>query len=157
MRSGAPLTVRQGSGRLDRLRQGTADINVVPFIDITLVLLVVFMVGAPLAVQGVTVQLPYAASSDLPAALSPVVIAVDAEGNYSLTLAANALPDGQRQRSLQQIGRHLTLLARQDADLAVVVRADAAVNYQAVAELLVQVRAAGVQRVGLETRPRPTP
>lgn len=149
MRAALPPLSDAAAGRFSRLRRGTAEINVVPFIDITLVLLVVFMVGAPLAVQGVTVQLPHAAAADLPAAFSPVVVSVAADGSYRLSLSGR-----QQERNLGQIAGQLAGMAKHNSDLAVIVRADARVSYQAVAALLAQIRAAGVHRVGLETRPQ---
>ena len=135
--------------RLHRLRRGTAEINVVPFIDITLVLLIVFMVGAPLAAQGVAVQLPATRTSNLGVgASSPLVINIARDGSYSMSL------DGEESgvRDLAELSRHLQILTRRGRASTVVVRADEAVSYRAVAQLLAEVRAAGVGNVGLATR-----
>ena len=139
----------QADRRLVRLRRGTAEINVVPFVDIVLVLLVVFMVGAPLATQGVSVNLPVTRPSNLAVAdEAPLVVTVNEEGQYSLADAG----EDRGEKDLEQIVRHLRALVRRGPQPAVVVRADSRVSYDRVALLLTEIRAAGVSRVGLITR-----
>ncbi|MGI9345358.1 MAG: biopolymer transporter ExbD [Gammaproteobacteria bacterium] len=145
---------RRRSQNLLRLRSGTAEINVVPFIDVVLVLLIVFMIGAPLAAQGVAVQLPATRTSNLGAgAQSPVVVTVTRAGEYSIMIGGEQLST----RSLEQIGRHLEVLNRRGLVQAVVVKADAQVSYQKVAALLTEVRFAGIRSVGLATQITPEP
>lgn len=126
-----------------------AEIQVVPFVDIVLVLLVVFMVGAPLAVQGIDVQLPETRSSNLGlGAATPLVIMLKNDGSYTLSWSEEIIST----RKLPELSRYVQVLLGRNPSAMVVVRADASVHYQAVASLLAEVRAAGVERVGLVTR-----
>lgn len=131
-------------------RRPMAEINVVPYIDVMLVLLVIFMVTAPLITQGVKVDLPQAEAQPQPGdGTPPVVIHVDRFGDTYVDLGdADLLPVDQ-----QLLYERLRVLLATAPATPVVVRADAAVEYGAVVEAMVAAQAAGVPSVGLVTQP----
>lgn len=125
-------------------RTSSADINVIPLVDVILVLLVIFIVTAPLIAQAVKVNLPQARSQPLPGPAAPVV-AIDAGGRLHW--------DG-RPLSLAELEEQArALAARPDAELHI--EADRAVAYDAVAQVLSAAARAGVARIGFITDPGP--
>ena len=127
-----------------------AEINVVPYIDVMLVMLVIFMITAPLLTQGVRVDLPEAAAEPMdPDQQEPLVVSVDAAGNLYLNIgdAPDTPIDGEA--LVQQIAAVL----RRRQDQTVLVRGDQAVNYGAVVSAMVLLQQAGVPHVGLVTEP----
>jgi len=131
-------------------RKPMADINVVPYIDVMLVLLVIFMVTAPLITQGVKVDLPQAEAQPQPGEGSPpVVIHVDQFGDTYVDLGdADLLP-------VDQLLLYQRLRGVLDVAPAtpVMLRADASVDYGLVVDAMVAAQAAGAASVGLVTRP----
>jgi biopolymer transport protein ExbD/biopolymer transport protein TolR len=138
-------------GRLERApaSQPMSDINMTPLIDVMLVLLVIFMIAAPLMTSNLKMELPRtdaAPSADDGPALT---IAVTADGRLHLGDAAIAR---------DELARALGLAAKRRPQPDVLLRADAAVPYGRVAELIGLVQDAGLTRVGFVTRPAaPTP
>ena len=130
-------------------RKKVAEINVVPYIDVMLVLLIIFMVTAPLITQGVKVDLPKADAEPLSKDQKPPLVAsVDAEGNYYLAVGTskNQKLSGEEVASL--VKAHLA----KAPDTPVVVNGDGAVSYDAVIQLMVLLqKEAGVPSVGLMT------
>jgi biopolymer transport protein TolR len=131
-------------------RRPMAEINVVPYIDVMLVLLVIFLVTAPLITQGVKVDLPEAdAQPQTGEGAPPVIIHIDRFGDIYLDLGdAEPLPVDQ-----QLLYRRLQAARARDSQLAVVVRADATVDYGVVIDAMVAAQAAGIPSVGLVTQP----
>lgn len=131
-------------------RRPVSEINVVPYIDVMLVLLIIFMVTAPLITQGVKVDLPKAESQPLDEeAKPPIVASVDAEGQYFLNV-------GDSQDEPMSAVDLATLVAAQlqvEPDIPVVVRGDGAVPYSEVVQLMVLLQRAGAPSVGLMTTP----
>ncbi|MBC3764713.1 protein TolR [Neptunicella marina] len=129
-------------------RKPVSEINVVPYIDVMLVLLIIFMVTAPLVTQGVKVDLPKASAEPLKDESKPPLIAtVDAEGQYYLSV-------GDSQDKPMSAEDLATLVARQlqkDPEIPVVVKGDGAVAYDQVVQLMVLLQRAGVPSVGLMT------
>ena len=122
-----------------------AEINVTPMVDVMLVLLIIFMVAAPLLVTGVAVDLPKTAARALPADIEPISITLDTAGRRHN--GDEALSDGDFATRLAAL--HET----RGADARVIIRADAKVPYGTVAALLADVTAAGFTRVALANRP----
>ncbi|HXK57463.1 MAG TPA: protein TolR [Gammaproteobacteria bacterium] len=129
-------------------RRPMSEINVVPYIDVMLVLLIIFMITAPLLTQGVNVELPQADSAPLPAeADDPVVVSVNRDGEFFIDIGEgkNEALDGE------------TLMARVAAVIKykprtpILVRGDRSVNYGRVVQAMVLIQAAGVANVGLIT------
>lgn len=133
-----------------RRRKSVAEINVVPYIDVMLVLLIIFMATSPVITQGVDVDLPQAEAEMMPEdSDKPLVASVDAEGVYYLDTG-----EGDNQA--------MDLLTLADAVMSqlelspkspVVVKGDAKVSYDAVIKLMATLKAAGVPSVGLMTQP----
>ncbi len=144
-----------GSGRPKRRLMG--EINVVPYIDVMLVLLIIFMITAPLLTQGIKVELPKAAAEPIDARavnnIEPLVLSVDARGRLYLNVGANP----------QQPIDDATALVRATAALrrapqrVVLVKGDAAVNYGRIVSAMVMLQQAGASKVGFLTEPLPPP
>lgn len=132
-------------------RRPVAEINVVPYIDVMLVLLIIFMATAPLVVQGVKVDLPQAQAQQLPEDTKPPIVAsVDKEGNYYLNLGDNR----QQQLAGDELAALVKMQLEKAPDTPVVVRGDGAVLYrQVIALMVVLQQQAGVASVGLMTEP----
>lgn len=131
-------------------RRSMSDINVVPYIDVMLVLLIIFMVTAPLLNQGVEIDLPSAPANPLAAdGPEPIVISVDASGNMFLNINAN--PDASIDAGAMVDRVKAALL--QKPKRPVMVRGDANGPYENVVRLLVLLQRANVNSVGLVTDP----
>jgi biopolymer transport protein TolR len=134
-------------------RRLVAEINVVPYIDVMLVLLIIFMVTAPLITQGVKVDLPQASAEPMPEDSKPPLVATVTEsGQYYLDTGEDGSSADQALSGddLQAIVMaHLQL----DPQLPVVVRGDKNVRYEQVINLMVLLQSAGVPSVGLMTQP----
>lgn len=132
-------------------RRKVADINVVPYIDVMLVLLIIFMVTAPLITQGVKVDLPQAEAESLDKDTKPPLVAsVDAQGRYYITLGTNDKEPLSAEEVAILVKAHLVV----NPDTPVVVNGDGAVSYNAVIQLMVLLQdVAGVPSVGLMTDP----
>jgi biopolymer transport protein TolR len=127
------------------------EINVVPYIDVTLVLLIIFMVTAPMLSQGIKVDLPQAAAEPIePDDLEPLLLSVDAAGAMYLNLGVpeRALPPDQ----LLEVA---SAALRREPNRPVLVKADKAVAYGRVVEGMVLLQQAGAQKVGFVTEPLP--
>ncbi|NKI16704.1 protein TolR [Spongiibacter sp. KMU-166] len=131
-------------------RKPMSDINVVPYIDVMLVLLIVFMVTAPMLVQGVQVDLPEASTEPVPPTDDdPIVVSVDAKGRYYISLGD---PDKQGSPvKLEEIGDKLSKILRNKPKTPVMVRGDAAVNYGSVVAAMATLQGAGAKSIGLIT------
>jgi len=129
-----------------------SDINVVPFIDVMLVLLVIFMITTPLLTQGVKVDLPKTAAKAIPdQQKEPLIVTVDSSGNYYLNLA-----DKPNQPITARTLSYLVTnqLGKQgNEQRPVLVRGDKDVNYGKVMEAMVLLQQAGAKSVGLITQP----
>lgn len=137
-------------------RRPMAEINVVPYIDVMLVLLVIFMVTAPLMTQGVNVELPEAESEAIAGeTMDPVIITVDQLGNLYLEVGEDR---NQAVDAVTLQGRLGTLL-RHNPRVPILVKGDAAANYGKVVQAMVLAQGAGAHNIGLITVPpeRPEP
>lgn len=135
-------------------RKVVAEINVVPYIDVMLVLLIIFMVTAPLITQGVKVDLPQADSQPLPKDSKPPLVAtVDANGHYFLD-DGSSNANAHKQLSAQQMVVKVRALLQLNKNRPVVVRGDKNARYdQVIALLQLLSQKAGVPSVGLMTQP----
>ena len=133
-----------------RKRRSISDINVVPYIDVMLVLLIIFMVTAPLLKQGVAVDLPTAPANPLDInSPEPIVVSVDRNGAMYLNIAPDSEAPIDANSLLQQVK---SALAR-EPNRPVMVRGDANGRYQNVVATLVLLQQADVGSVGLVTEP----
>lgn len=125
-------------------RQPTSDINMVPLIDVMLVLLIVFMITAPLLTHSVKIDLPKAASQPNVEKPETVTLALDADGK--LFWNNEPLPD-------DQLVNRLGTAARQTPQPELHLRADQNTRYQKLAEVMSQAREAGIEKMGFITVP----
>ncbi len=135
-------------------RKAMSDINVVPYLDVMLVLLIVFMVTAPMLVQGVQVDLPEASTEPVPPTDDdPIIVSVDKNGRYYVSLGD---PDKQGEPvPLAEIGEKLSKILRNKPKTPVMVRGDNAVEYGAVVAAMAVLQGAGAPSVGLITEEPP--
>lgn len=135
-----------------RSRRPMAEINLVPFIDVMLVLLVIFMITTPLLTQGVQVSLPETQSKAIPPTpLEPLIVTVNEKGEFFLNIS-----NQPHQPITARVLTHLvTLQLNQSSDekRPVLVRGDKNVNYGKVMEAMVILQQAGAKNVGLMTQP----
>jgi len=131
-------------------RRSMSEINVVPYIDVMLVLLIIFMVTAPLLNQGVEVDLPAAPANPLDSdGPEPIVISVDAEGEMYLSISADPEASISAGAMIDQVKAALD----KEAKRPVLIRGDANGPYDNVVRLLVLLQRADVNSVGLVTDP----
>jgi biopolymer transport protein TolR len=123
-----------------------AEINIIPLVDVMLVLLIISMVTAPFLEQGVNVQLPVANGQSLQKEQQeePLVLFVSKDNNIRL---------GNKPITRSELGRTLGQIFSKRSNRELFVRADKDVPYGVVAEIMARVQAAGVERVGLVTQP----
>ena len=127
-----------------------AEINVVPYIDVMLVMLVIFMITAPLLNQGVDVDLPQADAEPMEdAQQDPLVLTVDAQGRYFLNVGG----DPEQEIDADTLLLRASAVLRQRPKVAVLVRGDAEVDYGLVVAAMSLLQQAGAARVGLVTEP----
>ena len=130
-------------------RRPMSEINVVPYIDVMLVLLVIFMITAPMLTQGVDVALPNANAAPIQNTESDVLIAsINAKGDYFLDFGGK-----QEALALPLLQDKVRKVISQNPELPVLVRGDKNVAYGQVVGLMVALQAAGVPNVGLVTEP----
>ena len=126
-----------------------AEINVVPYIDVMLVLLVVFMIAAPLLIQGVKVDLPAANSSPLKLSDNEtLIVSIKADGSYWIDDKGSNVSD-----TLENIKLRVSKVLRQSPNVPVLVWADGNVDYSFVVNLMTELQGAGAASVGLVTEP----
>ena len=131
-----------------RSRRAVAEINVVPYIDVMLVLLVIFMATAPLLMQGVEVDLPKADSSPVSDSdAEPLIVSIDAQSRLYLNLGAS---DDQA-LSMETVKQRVATVLKRNPEKAVMVWGDAAVPYGDVVVLMSELQEAGTPSVGLVT------
>lgn len=129
-----------------------AEINVVPYIDVMLVLLVIFMITAPILTQGVTVDLPKAASESLKAAdREPIIVSVNLAGDYFLNISDNPEVPMDPQALMVRVAAELTLAQQSNEKLNVLVKGDQGVPYGKVVTAMSLLKQAGAEQVGLLT------
>lgn len=134
-------------------RKPMAEINVVPLIDVMLVLLIVFMITAPLITQGIKVDLPKAdAEAAEDSDEETLVVSIDAEGNYYINLG-DVAPEDPEPVALELIGDNVSKILAANPAVPVFLEADAAINYGVVMSLMATLENAGAASVRLITQP----
>jgi biopolymer transport protein TolR len=140
-------------GRNKGKRRLMSEINVVPYIDVMLVLLIIFMITAPLLTQGISVDLPNAPAQALDEELlrdnEPLVLSIDREGNYYL----NVGDDVSQPVDDATIVERASAVLRQNAQTPVLVQADETVPYGRVVTGAVLLQQAGATKIGFQTDP----
>ncbi|CAM4444630.1 MAG: Biopolymer transport protein ExbD [Legionella sp.] len=129
-----------------------SEINVVPYIDVMLVLLVIFMITAPMLSQGVTVDLPKAASQTLaPTDREPIIVSVNQEGTYFLNISSTPADPIDPQALTVRVAAELELAKQSNQKLNVLVKGDQGVAYGKVVQAMALLKQAGAEQVGLLT------
>ena len=133
-------------------RKPMAEINVVPYIDVMLVLLVIFMVTAPMMNQGIEVDLPEAQSGpiDVDEDEPLLVVSIKADGSYFMNVG-----DDAEQVALDTIGERTSRIVAANPDIKVLVEGDKNLKYGNVIDLMNVLQGAGAGSVGLVTEPAP--
>ncbi|WP_440616241.1 protein TolR [Cysteiniphilum sp. 6C5] len=128
-------------------RQAMVEINVVPYIDVMLVLLIIFMITAPMLTQGVKVDLPQAQAKKIPPSdQKPLIVTVNQQGQYFINRN-----DEQNALTASQLSELVATTLAQDKDKQIYVRGDKNASYGQVVEAMVLLQKAGVASVGLVT------
>jgi biopolymer transport protein TolR len=139
-----------------RGRRLMAEINVVPYIDVMLVLLIIFMITAPLLTQGIKVELPKAGAEPLPEDLmrehQPLILSVDAGGNFYLNIGK----DEETPIDEGSVVERVSTVLRREPKTPVLVKADQSVPYGQVVAGMVLLQEAGAEKVGFITDPADT-
>ncbi|MEE9424545.1 MAG: protein TolR [Methylococcales bacterium] len=131
-------------------RRPVAEINVIPYIDVSLVLLIIFMITTPLLQTGIEVDLPQAqAKSVVTDNGPPVVVSVDAEGQYFLSTNGT----DNELVMVDDLPIKVAAVLRHKPNVQVLVRGDSSVNYGKIVIVMAALKQAGVPNVGLMTRP----
>ena len=132
-------------------RKLAAEMNVVPYIDVMLVLLVIFMITAPLLTQGVDVDLPDANAEPMSVDSNhePVILSVDAAGEMYLSIG----PDPEAPISRDEAITIIETAKRSRPDLSVVLEGDGKVAYQSIMRAMTTLQAAGISRIGFAADP----
>ncbi len=121
-----------------------SDINVTPFVDVMLVLLIIFMVSAPMMIQGVDVALPEAVSKSLPSEDEKLMVTIDANGKIYIN---------DYQISLDSLRDKLSKILEQRRQRQVYFRADKDITYGIAVRVMSEIKAAGVEKLGMITEP----
>lgn len=140
----------KGMGMMSREpRKSMSEINVVPYIDVMLVLLVIFMVTAPMLTQGVKVDLPETTSDPITQDkdVETITVSVDSNGAYFLEVG----DDSSEPMSLDNVRTQVSKILSQRANAEVMVRGDEFVDYGVVVRLMAELQAAGASGIGLIT------
>jgi len=133
-----------GSSKWEKDTEPMGEINVTPLVDVMLVLLIIFMVTAPLLTQGVNIDLPDAKSPPMQQNIEPLVISIRANGKIYLQ---------KHIIKLNQLAPRISAMRKQKPGLPVFIRGDAKTPYERVARVMSLLETAGIRKVGLVTEP----
>ena len=132
-------------------RKLVAEMNVVPYIDVMLVLLVIFMATAPMMTQGINVDLPDSNSEPIDTTKDePVIISVTADGSYYIDVGS----DSRKSASLETVQGHALRIHKQKPSTLFLVEGDSQVAYAKVVQLMEALQEAGITQLGLVTEPQ---
>ncbi|WP_159017271.1 ExbD/TolR family protein [Cognatiluteimonas profundi] len=141
------------TGRRIRKRKLKAEINVVPYIDVMLVLLIIFMVTTPLLNLGTDIKLPDSKAMALSTPKEPIVVSIYADGAYALMAQG---PDSNKSVTGTQLQDELGAIHRNNPEATVLVRGDRSATYQALMAGIDRINAAGISRISLISQPAGT-
>ena len=136
-----------GQSKWSKDSEPMGEINVTPLVDVMLVLLIIFMVTAPLLTQGVNVDLPDANAPAMQQNIEPLVVTIRANGNVYMQKQ-------KRPIDIRQLAPRIKAMRQQKPGLAVFIRGDAKTPYGRIAEVMSLLETAGIRKVGLVTEPR---
>jgi biopolymer transport protein TolR len=136
---------RGGRGRRSARKTRLSEINVTPFVDVMLVLLIVFMVTAPLLTVGVPIELPRTEAKQLESETDPLTVSVRADGTIFVQQPAV---------DREQLVAQMRAISREGYDRRVFIRADATADYGLVADVMARLSSSGFRNLGLVTDTR---
>jgi len=131
----------QGGGRQQRL---ISEINVTPFVDVMLVLLIIFMVAAPLVQHGVDVDLPQARTSHIAAQEETLTVSLTSDNKIFI---------GKVEIKIEDLREHLVRIFQQRTDSSLFFKADRELPYGFVAQVMAEIKMAGIEKLGIITTP----
>ena len=132
--------------RLAKKKELKAEINVVPYIDVMLVLLIIFMVLSPLLIQGIEVNLPKTDTTKMTVQNEPLVISIDISGKYFLNVGDETLPI-----DLDELKRKSIVIFEANPEIEVVFQSDKGVIFDSVAKAMAAVQSVGITKIGIVT------
>lgn len=136
-----------GQSKWSKENEPMGEINVTPLVDVMLVLLIIFMVTAPLLTQGVNIDLPDAEAPAMQQNVEPLVVTIRANGDIYMQKQKQPI-------SIKQLAPRIQAMRQQKPELPVFIRGDAKTPYGRVAEVMSLLETAGIRKVGLVTEPR---
>ena len=132
--------------RLGQRKKLHAEINVVPYIDVMLVLLIIFMVLSPLLIQGIDVSLPKTDTTKMTIQNEPLVVSIDQNGNYFLNLGEEEIAI-----SLNELKDKAFIIFDANPEIEVVFKGDGSVDFQSVAAAMAAIQSVGIEKIGIVT------
>jgi biopolymer transport protein TolR len=132
--------------RLGKKKKLNAEINVVPYIDVMLVLLIIFMVLSPLLIQGVEVDLPQTDTTKMSVQNEPLVVSINKNGEYFINIGEEQLPI-----DLDELKRKSLIIFSANPDIEVVFKGDKSVSFDSVAKAMAAVQSVGIEKIGIVT------
>ena len=132
--------------RIGKRKKLNAEINVVPYIDVMLVLLIIFMVLSPLLIQGIEVNLPKTDTTKMSISDEPLVISINESGKYFLNLGEEQLPI-----SLLELKNKAKIIYQANPDIEIVFKSDATVPFNFVAKGMASIQSLGIEKIGIVT------
>ena len=132
--------------RLAKKKNLKAEINVVPYIDVMLVLLIIFMVLSPLLIQGIEVNLPITDTTKMSVQNEPLVISIDDSGKYYINVGDESLPI-----DLNELKRKSSIIFEANPDIEIVFQSDKDVVFDSVAKAMAAVQSVGITKIGIVT------
>jgi biopolymer transport protein TolR len=132
--------------RLGKKKKLNAEINVVPYIDVMLVLLIIFMVLSPLLIQGIEVNLPKTDTTKMTVQNEPLVISIDEMGKFYLNIGEEVLPI-----SIDELKRKSAIIYDANPEIEVVFQSDKDVTFDSVAKAMAAVQSVGISKIGIVT------
>jgi len=133
-----------GQSKWDKETEPMGEINVTPLVDVMLVLLIIFMVTAPLLTQGVNVDLPDADSPAMQQNIEPLVVTIHKNGKIHMQ---------KHSIELKKLAPRIEAMRKANPNLPVFIRGDAKTPYEHVARVMSTLEQAGIKKVGLVTEP----
>tara|TARA_B100000965_G_C19280202_1_gene621232 strand:- start:229 stop:651 length:423 start_codon:yes stop_codon:yes gene_type:complete len=132
--------------RLAKKKNLKAEINVVPYIDVMLVLLIIFMILSPLLIQGIEVNLPKTDTTKMSIQSEPLVISIDESGQYYINVGEESLSI-----DLEELKRKSKVIYEANPDIEVVFQSDKDVSFDFVAKAMASVQSVGISKIGIVT------
>ena len=132
--------------RLAKKKNLKAEINVVPYIDVMLVLLIIFMILSPLLIQGIEVNLPKTDTTKMSVQSEPLVVSINSNGEYFINIGDESLSI-----NLEELKRKSKVIFDANPDIEVVFKSDKDASFDYVAKAMASVQSVGISKIGIVT------